>query len=44
MSFIHTYIFYSDPSLKRTLCRRCDTLMLPGISSRIFFEGNVDGC
>ena len=24
-----------DPSIKRTICKRCDTILLPGVTSRI---------
>ncbi|KAI9591140.1 RNAse P Rpr2/Rpp21/SNM1 subunit domain-containing protein [Syncephalis fuscata] len=31
-----------DPTLKRALCRRCDTLLLPGITFKLQFEENIN--
>ncbi|RKP06558.1 RNAse P Rpr2/Rpp21/SNM1 subunit domain-containing protein [Thamnocephalis sphaerospora] len=31
-----------DPSMKRTLCRRCDALLLPGVSATVRFEDGAN--
>ena len=36
--FLCTYVLFSlsrDPSVKRTLCKRCNTVLMPGITARI---------
>ncbi|CAG8651017.1 13135_t:CDS:2 [Acaulospora morrowiae] len=31
-----------DPSIKRTLCRRCETLLLPGVTSRVRIKSSSE--
>ena len=34
LDFRRTYMRFRDPSIKRTLCRICNSVLIPGITSR----------